>query len=237
MNTAHIIAMTQPFLSDDITGTPFTAEEFITYVARVSNPSNQNNTTTSAKLLKYLMKNKHYSPFEMVNIVMEINTTRDIARQILRHRSFTFQEFSQRYADPTKELGFVGRAARLQDLKNRQNSIEGVDPAIEEQWLIVQSKLVDEVQRAYDWARHHNIAKEQARALLPEGLTTTRLYMNGSLRSYWHFVSVRHHPTAQKEVREVAECISNLIVQYFPALTDAMKEMIEKNYEVAQSNH
>lgn len=220
MNTAKIMAITQSFINDEKTGIPFTPEEFIAFVARVSNPSNQNNTTTSGKLLKYLMKNKHFSPFEMVNVVMEIETTRDIARQILRHRSFTFQEFSQRYADPSKELGFVGRTARLQDLKNRQNSIEGVDPIIEEQWLKNQTKIVEEAQRVYDWAIHHNIAKEQARVVFPEGLIVSRLYMNGSLRSWIHYCDLRRGNGTQKEHQTVAESAWQQILIYFKSLKE-----------------
>ena len=155
----------------------FDTDDFIAYVARVSNPSNQHNTETSERLLKYLVKNKHWSPFEMANVVMEIETTRDIARQILRHRSFTFQEFSQRYANPTKDLGFVTREARLQDTKNRQNSIEFDDESTKELWEEMQDRITREVMYAYEWAINTGIAKEQARAVLPEGLTVSRMYM------------------------------------------------------------
>ena len=182
IHTADIIAITSPQVKNLVTGGVLTPEEFIAYCARVSNPSNQNNHLTSEKLLKYCIKNKHWSIFEMVNVVMEINTTRDIGRQILRHRSFSFQEFSQRYADPTKDLGFIGREARLQDLKNRQNSIEVDDNEITDQWLNVQDKLVVEAKRAYEWAINSGIAKEQARSVLPEGLMATKMYMNGNLR-------------------------------------------------------
>ena len=178
MNSAKIIAMTQPKLYETQTSNWFynrqrnlTVDEFIAYVARVSNPSNQSNHLTSEKLLKYLAKNKHWSPFEMVNIVMEINTTRDIARQILRHRSFSFQEFSQRYADPTSDLGFVVREARLQDQKNRQNSIETEDDELKKDWRIKQDQLIHECRLGYKWAVENGIAKEQARSVLPEGLT------------------------------------------------------------------
>ena len=193
MNSAKIIAMTQPKLYETQTSNWFynrqrnlTVDEFIAYVARVSNPSNQSNHLTSEKLLKYLAKNKHWSPFEMVNIVMEINTTRDIARQILRHRSFSFQEFSQRYADPTSDLGFVVREARLQDQKNRQNSIETEDDELKKDWRIKQDQLIHECRLGYKWAVENGIAKEQARSVLPEGLTISKMYMNGTLRSWIH---------------------------------------------------
>jgi thymidylate synthase (FAD) len=162
--------------------------ELIAFCARVSNPSNQNNTDTSEKLIRYLVKNKHWSPLEMVSMCLEIVTTRDIARQILRHRSFSFQEFSQRYADPTKELDFVLREARLQDPKNRQNSIECDNPALQLFWETQQKRVLDAAKGAYDWAIENGIAKEQARAVLPEGLTESRLYMNGTLRSWIHFI-------------------------------------------------
>lgn len=223
MNTAKIIAVTKPTISDPITGYIVGVDEFIAYVARVSNPSNQMNTETAPKLLKYLAKHKHWSPFEMVNIVMEIETTRDIARQILRHRSFSFQEFSQRYADPTKDLGFVTREARLQDMKNRQNSIETDNDELQSHWEAQQWLIKGEVERAYKWAIENGIAKEQARAVLPEGLTLSRMYMNGTLRSWVHYCQLRMGPETQKEHREVAADAWNLIVDKFPSLKGALE--------------
>ena len=226
MNTAKIIAVTQPIISlllEDLSDEKvLTANEFIAYVARVSNPSNQNNTLTSAKLLKYLAKHKHWSPFEMVDVVMEINTTRDIGRQILRHRSFSFQEFSQRYADPTKDMGFVTREARLQDTKNRQNSIETDDENIKTSWERKQQTFVDKANDLYVWAIENGIAKEQARAVLPEGLTMSRMYMKGSLRSWIHYCQVRMDPTTQKEHREIATDAWYKITEVFPSLKDAL---------------
>ena len=208
------VAVTRPISGLDV-------NEFVAYVARVSNPSNQNNTETAPKLIKYLIKNKHWSPLEMVHVVMEINTTRDIARQILRHRSFAFQEFSQRYADPTKDLGFVTREARLQDTKNRQNSIEiKEDPELKHGWNERQKIVIEYAQKEYDWAIKNGIAKEQARAVLPEGLTVSRLYMAGSLRSWVHYCQLRCSNGTQKEHREIAlDCWYNLIKE-FPSLVD-----------------
>ena len=208
------VAVTRPTNGLDV-------NEFVAYVARVSNPSNQNNQETAPKLMKYLIKNKHWSPLEMVHVVMEINTTRDIARQILRHRSFTFQEFSQRYADPTKDLGFVTREARLQDTKNRQNSIEiKEDPELKHGWNERQKIVIEYAQKEYDWAIKNGIAKEQARAVLPEGLTVSRLYMAGSVRSWIHYCQLRCSNGTQKEHREIAlDCWYNLIKE-FPSLKD-----------------
>jgi len=210
----NIVAVTRPTSGLDV-------NEFVAYVARVSNPSNQNNTDTAPKLIKYLIKNKHWSPLEMVHVVMEINTTRDIARQILRHRSFAFQEFSQRYADPTKDLGFVTREARLQDTKNRQNSIEVKDdPELKHGWNERQKIVIEYAQKQYDWAIKNGIAKEQARAVLPEGLTVSRMYMSGSLRSWIHYCQLRCSNGTQKEHREIAlDCWYNLIKE-FPSLID-----------------
>lgn len=224
MNTARIIAVTQPTIWTDAPGEPqrLSVDEFIAYVARVSNPSNQNNTLTAPKLLKYLAKHKHWSPFEMVHIVMEINTTRDIARQVLRHRSFSFQEFSQRYADPTQDLGFVTREARLQDTKNRQNSIETDDPFIQNDWQIYQSDVIEAARAAYAWAIESGVAKEQARAVLPEGLTSSRLYMAGSLRSWIHYCQVRADVATQKEHRDIALDAWYQISEHFPSLKDAL---------------
>jgi len=220
MNNAKIIAVTQPIINNN--DGLMSVDEFIAYVARVSNPSNQNNTLTANKLLKYLIKHKHFSPFEMVNVVMEINTTRDIARQILRHRSFSFQEFSQRYADPTKDLGFVTREARLQDQKNRQNSIEIDDESLQGTWEQLQNNLTTSVQKTYEWAIKNGIAKEQARAVLPEGLTVSRLYMNGTLRSWIHYCQLRMANGTQKEHREIATDAWYEITNVFPSLKDSL---------------
>lgn len=188
------------------------AMDVIAFAARVSNPSNQNNTKTAPKLLKYLKKEGHFSPFEMASACIEINTTRDIARQILRHRSFSFQEFSQRYADPTKDLSFVSREARLQDTKNRQNSIETEDGILQAKWALEQKKVVKASQEAYNWAIENGIAKEQARAVLPEGLIESRLYMTGTLRSWMHFVELRGGNGTQKEHTEIALQCKELLV-------------------------
>ena len=229
MNTAKIIGITKPLIVKSKSSFPqyepdimMTVDEFVAYVARVSNPSNQTNTLTSKKLLRYLAKNKHWSPFEMVNVVMEIETTRDIARQILRHRSFSFQEFSQRYADPTKDLGFVTREARLQDTKNRQNSIEVQDTDLEESWKIEQLHVIERANMTYDWAIKNGIAKEQARSVLPEGLTVSRLYMNGNLRSWVHYCQVRMDPATQKEHRNIATDAWYQITEHFQSLKDCL---------------
>ena len=188
------------------------AMDVIAFAARVSNPSNQNNTKTAPKLLKYLKKEGHFSPFEMASACIEINTTRDIARQILRHRSFSFQEFSQRYADPTQDLNFITREARLQDKKNRQNSIETEDEQLQANWMLEQKKVVKASQEAYNWAIENGIAKEQARAVLPEGLIESRLYMTGTLRSWMHFVELRGGNGTQKEHTEIALQCKELLV-------------------------
>lgn len=226
MNTAKIVAVTEPKIENEH-GEVMTADEFIAYVARVSNPSNQNNTLTAPKLLKYLAKHKHWSPFEMVDIVMQIDTTRDIGRQVLRHTSFRFQEFSQRYADPTKDMGFVTREARLQDTKNRQNSIEidkndDYEGGLHDRWVLMQEALTTESKRAYAWAIENGIAKEQARAVLPEGLTMSRMYMKGSLRSWIHYCQVRMDPSTQKEHRELATNAWYQITEAFPSLKDCL---------------
>lgn len=192
------------------------AQELIAYCARVSNPSNQFNTDTSEKLIKYLIRHQHWSPLEMVSACLEITTTRDIARQILRHRSFSFQEFSQRYADPTKDLDFVLREARLQDTKNRQNSIETSDIELQAWWDAKQKFLIDYVKDTYAEAIEKGIAKEQARAILPEGNTVSRLYMNGTLRSWVHFIELRSANGTQKEHQEVAKACAQVISQVFP---------------------
>lgn len=191
-------------------------QDLIAYCARVSNPSNQNNKTTSEKLLQYLIKFKHWSPFEMVSACMEINTTRDIARQILRHRSFSFQEFSQRYANPVKELKFELREARLQDFKNRQNSIESTDLGLDMGWKRKQQEVIDKCLEAYNWAIDQGIAKEQARAVLPEGLTESRIYMNGTLRSWIHYIDLREKNGTQKEHMDIAKACATVIAQVFP---------------------
>jgi thymidylate synthase (FAD) len=203
-------------------------QELVAFCARVSNPSNQFNTETSEKLIKYLIKHSHWSPLEMVSACLEIETTRDIARQILRHRSFSFQEFSQRYADPTKDLSFVLREARLQDEKNRQNSVEL--PAtiagqnLAEEWRIRQKEILALVTKTYDWAIGQGIAKEQARAILPEGNTVSRLYMNGTLRSWIHFIELRSSNGTQKEHQMVALECAKVIAEVFPLAKDIVNK-------------
>lgn len=201
------------------------AQDLVAFCARVSNPSNQMNTETSEKLIRYLIKHKHWSPMEMVSVCLEIETTRDIGRQLLRHRSFSFQEFSQRYADPTKDLAFVVRDARLQDTKNRQNSISldmtnDDQRRIAYQWEQGQLNLIKQSQDLYSWAIKKGIAKEQARAVLPEGLTMSRLYVNGSLRSWIHYIEVRADESTQLEHREIALECANVIATIFPLAND-----------------
>jgi thymidylate synthase (FAD) len=241
MNDAKIIAITQPMLKIHLEDGKYgdadktrdmTPNEFIAYTARVSNPSNQHNTLTSEKLLKYLIEHKHWSPFEMVSITMEINTTRDISHQIIRHRSFSFQEFSQRYADPTKDMQFVTREARLQDAKNRQNSIETDDAVKSQNWEIKQRHIQHNAEQAYRWAIEEGIAKEQARAVLPEGLTSTRLYMAGTLRSWIHYIDVRAEEGTQKEHREVALAARDEILKHFPSLEEYWTKEIEIGYKI-----
>ena len=205
------------------------AQELVAFCARVSNPSNQFNTETADKLIRYLVKNKHWSPLEMVSVCLEIETTRDIARQILRHRSFSFQEFSQRYADPTKDLDFVVREARLQDQKNRQNSTE-LDMTSDEQrqlayqWENLQREYITRAREIYTWAVEKGIAKEQARAVLPEGLTVSRLYMNGTLRSWVHFIELRSGHGTQKEHMQVARECAKVIAEAFPMASEFVNE-------------
>lgn len=196
------------------------AQELIAFCARVSNPSNQFNNDTSDKLIRYLVKHKHWSPLEMVSACLEITTTRDIARQILRHRSFSFQEFSQRYADPTKDLNFVTREARLQDSKNRQNSIETEDTRLQREWEIRQNNIITEARMAYNWAIENGIAKEQARAVLPEGLIESKLYVNGTLRSWVHFIDLRSGNGTQKEHMEIARACAGVITKVFPLIQE-----------------
>jgi thymidylate synthase (FAD) len=195
--------------------------ELVAFCARVSNPSNQANKDTSEKLIKYLIKNKHWSPLEMVSLTLEIETTRDIARQMLRHRSFSFQEFSQRYADPTQDLSFVTRDARLQDTQNRQNSVD-LDLTDEKQrmlqyeWERAQNRVIYAAKREYEWAIKNGIAKEQARAVLPEGLTVSRLYMAGTLRSWIHYIQLRSENGTQKEHIDIAKACAKVITEVFP---------------------
>lgn len=226
MSEVKLVSITQPAI-EGITS----AEDLVAYVARVSNPGNQNNMLTAPKLIKYLFKNNHLSPFEMVHITLEINTTRDIARQVLRHRSFTFQEFSQRYADPTKDLGFERREARMQDKKNRQNSIDIVHEdgdraqTLIDDWDYYQGRVLDASLMAYNWAIEKGIAKEQARAVLPEGLTHSRMYMSGSLRSWVHYIQLRESNGTQKEHMIIANQARKIIEPQFPALFEALREI------------
>ena len=196
-------------------------ENTVAYCARVSNPSNQANNETAPKLLKYLMKNKHWSPFEMANVCMEIETTRDIARQILRHRSFSFQEFSQRYAEATE---FAIRECRMQDTKNRQNSLVTEDQYLKHWWNAAQLRVQDEAELVYKQALSRGIAKEQARALLPEGLTMSKMYMNGTLRSWLHYVEIRCDEATQKEHREVANQCKDIIMVLCPSIKELLNE-------------
>jgi len=205
-------------------------QDLIAYCARVSNPSGQSNTATNEKLLRYLAKHKHWSPFEMVSVCLEIETTRDIARQILRHRSFSFQEFSQRYADPTEDLQFEIREARLQDTENRQNSID-IDELsgpegqqLQKDWHAIQYQVIHEAKMAYRWAIENGIAKEQARAVLPEGNTVSRLYMNGTLRSWLHYIELRASNGTQKEHIEIAKACGESIAKVFPSIVEMVNQ-------------
>ena len=203
-----------------------TTEDIVSYCARVSNPKNQNNFTTSSKLLSYMIREGHWSPFEMVHLTIEIETTRDIARQILRHRSFAFQEFSQRYADPTKELKFVDREARLQDPKNRQNSIElDTDSDLHHAWKQEQLNVVSSAMDTYNWAIKNGIAKEQARAVLPEGLIISRLYMSGNLRSWIHYCQLRMGHGTQLEHIKIAKKCWDILKEEFPEVTDTVDKL------------
>jgi thymidylate synthase (FAD) len=201
-----------------------TAEEFVAYAARVSNPENQMNSESAPKLMRYLIKNKHWSPFEMVHMVIEIKTTRDIGRQILRHRSFSFQEFSQRYADPT-QLGFTNSEARLQDNKNRQNSIEVDDELLQIVWNSLQQEVIDAALDAYTWAADNGIAKEVRRKVLPEGLTNSTMYMSGTLRSWIHYVLERKQAGTQKEHRLIALKVLPIIQAEFPAISSILEDL------------
>ena len=216
--SVKLIGVTAPYAGHN------SAEDMIVYMARVSNPKTQTFNSDPARLIRYLIKNQHWSPFELVNVVMEINTTRDIARQILRHRSFAFQEFSQRYADPTKDLGFELREARLQDTTNRQNSIETDDKELQDKWNLMQQTLINNAEHAYNWAIDNGIAKEQARAVLPEGNTQSRMYMNGTLRSWIHYCELRRSNGTQKEHMEIANDCWKIIAEKFPNVALALEQ-------------
>lgn len=213
----RLISYSQPVEGTSALGN---VQELIAFCARVSNPSNQTNSETSEKLIRYLIQHKHWSPLEMVSACLEVETTRDIARQLLRHRSFSFQEFSQRYADPTKDLDFVLREARLQDTKNRQNSIPTDDPSIQFTWDQKQKALIDHAKEVYKWAIDHGIAKEQARAVLPEGNTVSRLYVNGTLRSWVHYIELRSGNGTQKEHADIAVECAKVISKVFPMASE-----------------
>lgn len=225
MSNIKVVGYTNPVILDCET-----AEDLVAYCARVSNPGNQANSLTAPKLLKYLATHGHWSPFEMVSVTMEINTTRDIARQILRHRSFSFQEFSQRYADPTQEFddAFEFSEARLQDLKNRQNSIKTEDYHLQVEWLHSQQRCVFAAKREYEWAIHNGIAKEQARKVLPEGLTRSRLYMSGTLRSWIHYCELRSANGTQLEHQEIAVKARDEILRIFPSLAEVLNAVYQK---------
>ena len=224
MSEVHLIGITQP--NEAYTGCK-TANELVAWAARVSNPSNQNNTVTAPKLVQYLIKNQHWSPLEMVSVQMEIKTTRDIARQLLRHRSFSFQEYSQRYADPTKDLVFVLREARLQDLKNRQNSVQNDNEELHDEWLDLQAEVLEVTKRAYRFAVENGIAKEQARAVLPEGMTESVVIVSGTLRSWVHYCQLRTDIATQKEHRIVAEQCWEILKEQFPDIDQALTDLKE----------
>lgn len=217
MSEVNLIALSKPSAITDCK----TAADLIAYTARVSNPANQNNAETAPKLLRYLIREQHWSPFEMVHMTMEIKTTRDIARQMLRHRSFSFQEFSQRYAEATE---WRKRDARLQDLKNRQNSVVTDDKELQEQWNMVQAKLIKNAEDAYKWALENDIAKEQARAVLPEGNTMSTLYMSGTLRSWIHYCELRRGNGTQLEHAEIADKCWDIIGIHFPDIVEALDD-------------
>lgn len=198
------------------------AERLLAFITRVSNPSNQGNLETTGKLIAYMLKHKHWSPFEMVDLTIEVETTRDIARQILRHRSFTFQEFSQRYADPTKDLGFTLSEARLQDTKNRQNSIVTNDEELDAEWRFVQNSVAVAANKAYQWAAERGIAKELSRKVLPEGLTDSRLYVKGNLRSWITYIALREKSGTQKEHMDIAKACKAIVCAEFPAVEAAL---------------
>ena len=216
MNNAKLIFYSQPVAGFELPKTDL--KNLVAYAARVSNPANQMNTETAGKLVNYLVKNKHWSPLEMVSLTMEITTTRDIARQLLRHRSFSFQEWSNRYANPVDDLGFEIREARLQDNKNRQNSIQTDDQELSDLWQEKQQQVIHNAKEVYDWAVSNGIAKEQARSVLPEGNTVSRLYMAGTLRSFLHYIDVRTDVSTQLEHRELAESIKQEVIKVFNLL-------------------
>ena len=225
MSNVNVVGITKP---SAYTGCD-SVQELVAWGARVSNPANKHNHQTASKLVRYLIKHKHFSPLEMVHVSVEIQTTRDIARQILRHRSFSFQEYSQRYADPTKDLGFVTRETRFQDTQNRQNSIEldeindtVTSRIIAEEWNVRQKIVIDAVSQAYKWAIANGIAKEQARAILPEGNTESVLIMAGTLRSWIHYIEIRTDKSTQKEHRIIAEKCKQIITQHFPDVAQAL---------------
>ena len=213
MMNVKLISYSQPpagsELSDDLL-------QMVAYCARVSNPGNQINEATSEKLVKYLIKHQHWSPLEMVSACLEIDTTRDIGRQLLRHRSFSFQEFSQRYADPTKDMSFIRRGARLQDPKNRQNSIDAAPQVVQDLWDIKQQEVINKAREVYEWAIKEGIAKEQARSVLPEGNTMSRLYVNGTLRSWIHYIQLRAANGTQQEHMDIAKAVGKVIYDIFP---------------------
>jgi thymidylate synthase (FAD) len=213
MMNVKLISYSQPpagsELSDDLL-------QMVAYCARVSNPGNQINEATSEKLVKYLIKHQHWSPLEMVSACLEIDTTRDIGRQLLRHRSFSFQEFSQRYADPTKDMSFIRRGARLQDPKNRQNSIDAASQVVQDLWDIKQQEVINKAREVYEWAIKEGIAKEQARSVLPEGNTMSRLYVNGTLRSWIHYIQLRAANGTQQEHMDIAKAVGKVIYDIFP---------------------
>lgn len=216
----ELISYSKPFTNDE---PEKSLQDLVAYCARVSNPANQNNTATNEKLIKYLISNQHWSPLEMVSICLEIETTRDIARQILRHRSFSFQEFSQRYA--VANLGIEHRDARIQDHKNRQNSIETEDQKLQDEWSDMQERVAEITEFAYKWALEKGIAKEQARAVLPEGMTVSRMYMNGTLRSWVHYIQLRSGNGTQKEHREVAIACAKAIEPIFPMIKELISNI------------
>jgi len=213
-----VISYSKPLISNDNSTETMLVEDLVAYCARVSNPANQNTNENNERLIKYLIRNKHWSPFEMVSVCLEIETTRDIARQLLRHRSFSFQEFSQRYA--IADLGFETREARLQDKKNRQNSIVTDDETLMDEWALKQQEVIEASKTAYNWAISNGIAKEQARSVLPEGNTTSRLYVNGTLRSWIHYIQLRSSCETQKEHRELACECAEQIKTVFPLIMD-----------------
>jgi len=217
--SAKLVSYSKPASNELV---DFSLLDMVAYCARVSNPENQMNMETSEKLVGYLIRNHHWSPLEMVHICIEIETTRDIARQILRHRSFSFQEFSQRYAVVDTNLGFEYRNARLQDLKNRQNSIDECDESTKEKWQEMQSRVIQSSRDAYQWAIENGIAKEQARVVLPEGNTKSRLYMSGTLRSWVHYLQLRCGNGTQKEHMEVARACADAISPIFPLIRDLL---------------